>query len=154
MGGRGWCGWVRAGAGRRTAGRSGRKAMDREDVTERVLGAAIEVHRALGPGLLESTYEACLALELAERGVRFERQVGLPVLYRGLRLECGYRVDLIVEETVVVEVKSVDRLHPVHDAQLLTYLKLSGVPIGLLLNFNVPMLKEGIRRFIRWPGER
>ncbi len=117
--------------------------------TERILGAAITVHRELGPGLLESAYQACLAFELEDCGLRVERQVALPVEYRGVRLDCGYRLDLIVERTVVVEIKAVERIVPVHEAQLLTYLRLSGLPLGLLLNFNVPLLKDGgIRRFI------
>ena len=118
------------------------------EITEQIIGAAIAVHRALGPGLLESTYEACLAFELMERRLRIERQTALPVVYRGVRIDCGYRLDLIVEGMVVVELKAVERLLPIHDAQMLTYLKLSGHPVGLLLNFNVPMLKDGIRRFV------
>lgn len=117
------------------------------EITEQI-GAAIAVHRALGPGLLESTYEACLAFELLERRLRIERQTALPVVYRGVRIDCGYRLDLIVEGMVVVELKAVERLLPIHDAQMLTYLKLSGHPVGLLLNFNVPMLRDGIRRFV------
>ena len=122
------------------------------ELTEHVLGAAIAVHRALGPGLLESAYEACLAYELQDRGIRFERQVPLPVLYRDTRIDCGYRLDMVVEGTVIVEIKAVERLLPVHQAQILTYLKLSKHPIGLLLNFNVPMLRDGIRRFVQTPG--
>lgn len=119
-----------------------------ESVTESILGAAIEVHRALGPGLLESTYEVCLCHELTIRGLAFRRQVDLPVSYKGVRLETGFRIDILVEEIVVVEIKSVDRLTPLHDAQLLTHLKLSGRRVGLLLNFNVSVLKDGIRRFV------
>jgi len=118
------------------------------EITEQIIGAAIAVHRALGPGLLESTYEACLAFELLERRLRIARQTALPVVYRGVRIDCGYRLDLVVEEMVVVELKAVERLLPIHDAQMLTYLKLSGHPVGLLLNFNVPMLRDGIRRFV------
>lgn len=118
------------------------------ELTEQIIGAAIAVHRALGPGLLESTYEACLAFELLERRLRIERQTALPVVYRGVRIDCGYRLDLVVEGMVVVELKAVERLLPIHDAQMLTYLKLSGHPVGLLLNFNVPMLRDGIRRFV------
>lgn len=121
------------------------------DITEQILGAAIAVHRTLGPGLLESTYEACLAYELLERRLRIERQTALPVVYRGVRIDCGYRLDLVVQGTVVVEIKAVERLLPVHEAQILTYLKLSGLPVGLILNFNVPMMREGIRRFVHDP---
>jgi GxxExxY protein len=122
------------------------------ELTESILGAAIAVHRALGPGLLESTYEACLAYELMERRLRIERQAALPVVYRGVRIDCGYRLDLVVESAVVVEIKAVERLMPVHDAQILTYLKLSGIAVGLILNFNVPMMRDGIRRFVRDPS--
>jgi len=115
-------------------------------VTGEIIGAGIEVHRALGPGLLESAYEACLCRELSLRKVAFERQRSLAVVYKGLSLDCGYRVDLLVAESVVVEIKAVERLLPIHDAQLLTYLKLGGWKVGLLMNFNVPILKRGIRR--------
>ena len=117
-------------------------------ITEGIIGSAIDVHRVLGPGLLESAYEACLAYELTQRGLPFERQKGLPVIYRDVRLDCGYRIDLLVEELVVVEVKVVEKLIPIHEAQLLSYLKLSGCPVGLLINFNVNVLKEGIRRMV------
>ena len=120
-----------------------------EEITEQILGSAVAVHRALGPGLLESAYEACLAFELLERRLRVERQVSLPVVYRGVRIDCGYRLDLVVEAMVVVEIKAVERILAVHEAQILTYLKLSGLSIGLLLNFNVPMMKDGIRRFVQ-----
>jgi len=116
-------------------------------LTKRIIGAAIEVHRELGPGLLESTYEACLAFEFIERGLNFERQKPLPVIYRGHRLECGYRIDLFVEDTVIVEVKSVERLERVHKSQLLSYLRLKKRRVGLLINFNVNWLAgEGIKR--------
>lgn len=117
-------------------------------ITEKIIGAAIEVHRALGPGLLESAYEACLAFELAERGLRIERQKPLPVFYRDVKLDCGYRLDLLVEESVIIEIKAVDRLAPIHQAQLQSYLKLSGCKVGLLLNFNVMVLKQGIKRVV------
>jgi len=117
-------------------------------ITEGIIGSAIDVHRVLGPGLLESAYEACLAYELAQRELGFERQKGLPVIYREVTLDCGYRIDLLVEELVVVEVKVVEKLIPIHEAQLLSYLKLSGCPVGLLINFNVKVLKEGIRRMV------
>jgi len=115
-------------------------------ITGAIIGAAIEVHRALGPGLLESAYEECLCRELTLRRIRFERQRPLPVEYKGLRLDCGYRLDLLVADMVVVEIKAVESLLPIHEAQLLTYLKLGGWKIGLLINFNVPVLKRGIRR--------
>ena len=116
------------------------------EVTEAIIGAAIEVHRALGPGLFESAYEECLCRELTLRGVHFERQRELPIDYKGLRLDCGYRVDLLVAGTVVVELKAVEALLPIHEAQLLTYMRLGGWKVGLLINFNVPVLKQGIRR--------
>jgi GxxExxY protein len=121
---------------------------DNDPLTERIIGFAIEVHRQLGPGLLESAYEECLCYELRQGGLAFRQQVSLPVMYKAIRLDCGYRIDIIVEEKVILELKTVERLLPVHDAQLLTYLKLSGVRIGLLLNFNSPVLKDGIRRMV------
>ena len=117
-------------------------------LTGAIIGAAIEVHRALGPGLLESAYEECLAVELADRGLRVERQTVLPVIYKGRTLDAGYRIDLLVNSEVIVELKSVQKLEPIHDAQLLTYLKLAGIRHGLLLNFNVAVLKDGIRRMV------
>lgn len=117
-------------------------------VTEKILGAAIAVHRELGPGLLESAYEACLAYELVERGLHVEKQKALPITYRGINLDCGYRLDLLVENAVIVELKAVERLEAIHEAQLLSYLKLSQCPIGLLLNFNVIELRQGIRRLV------
>jgi GxxExxY protein len=116
------------------------------EITEAIIGAAIEVHRQLGPGLLESIYEACLAFELADRGLPVERQKDLPVVYRGVRVDCGYRIDLLVANKVVVELKAVEHLAPIHEAQLLSYLKLSGHKLGLLINFNATILKSGIRR--------
>jgi len=116
------------------------------ELTETIIGAAIEVHKALGAGLLESAYEECLRHELTIRGHTVRQQVPLPVVYKGLELECGYRMDLVVDETVIIEVKSVDQLHPVHEAQLLTYLRISGKRVGLLINFNVEVLKNGIKR--------
>ena len=115
-------------------------------VTEGIIGAAMEVHRRLGPGLLESAYQQCLCRELEVRGIHFERERPLPLEYKGVRCECGYRLDLLVEGEVVVEVKSVEVLAPIHEAQLLTYLRLGGWRVGLLINFNVPLLKEGVRR--------
>ena len=128
---------------------------DRLDVlTEQIIGAAIAVHRELGPGLLESSYEACLTFELVERGLTFERQKGLPLVYRGRALDCGYRIDLLVEGEVVVEVKAVERLEPIHTAQVLSYLRLSGRKVGLLINFNVKWLAgDGLRRVVDgFPG--
>jgi GxxExxY protein len=118
------------------------------NVSHAIITAAMRVHSELGPGLLESTYTACLQHQLYEAGVRSATQVGLPVVYHGVRLELGYRMDLVVEESVVVEIKSVDTVSPVHQAQLLSYLKLSGKSIGLLINFNVVHLKDGIKRFV------
>src|SRR5882672_9372145 len=115
-------------------------------VTEKIIGAAIEVHRCLGPGLLESAYEECLCYELSQLGLRFERQVRLPVQYKTLKLDCGYRMDLVVEDAIVVEIKSIEDLLPIHDAQLLTYLRASEKRVGLLFNFNVVLLKNGLRR--------
>ncbi len=117
-------------------------------ITHAIIGAAMQVHSTLGPGLLESTYEACLAFELAAHGLRVEQQKALPVVYRDVRLDCGYRMDLVVEEIVVVELKAVETLLPIHQAQLLSYLKLSGCPAGLLINFHVTSLKSGIRRIV------
>lgn len=116
------------------------------NITEQIIGAAIEVHRVLGPGLLESAYEECLCRELQSRGIRFQRQVALPLNYKGLKLDCGYRMDLVVEDRVVVEVKACEGISPVCEAQLLTYLRLSGKKTGLLINFNVRLLKNGILR--------
>ena len=116
-------------------------------LTAMIIGAAIEVHRYLGPGLLESAYELCLLFELERLGLRVERQKGLPLVYKEIDLEIGYRIDLLVEGLIVVEIKAVEHILPVHEAQVLTYLKLSGCQLGLLLNFNVPLMKEGIRRF-------
>ncbi len=116
------------------------------ELTGEIISAAIEVHRALGPGLLESAYEECLCRELRSRRIQFQRQVVLPVEFKGLRLDCGYRIDLLVAKVVVVEIKAVESLLPIHEAQLLTYLKLGGWKVGLLINFNVSVLKEGIRR--------
>jgi GxxExxY protein len=117
-------------------------------ITDQIIGAAIAVHSVLGPGLLESAYETCLEHELVQLGLTVERQVPLPVVYRGVRLECGYRLDLLVERLVVVEVKAVSELAPIHDAQLISYLRLSGCKIGLILNFDVLKLRDGIRRLV------
>ncbi|MBA3543388.1 MAG: GxxExxY protein [Chthoniobacterales bacterium] len=120
--------------------------MDLKALTENVIGAAMDVHRALGPGLLESTYEMCLCRELAVREVAFERQKAIPVEYKGVKLDCGYRADLIVEGLVLVEIKATENLTPLNGAQLWSYLKLGGWKVGLLFNFNVQLLKHGIRR--------
>jgi GxxExxY protein len=120
-------------------------------LTEKIIGAAIEVHKVLGPGLLESAYEQCLAHELSIASISFERQVPVPVIYKSLPLDCGYRLDFLVERTVVVELKAVEALQPIHQAQVLTYLKLGGWPVGLLINFNVPVLKKGIKRLMHNP---
>ena len=117
-------------------------------ITHEIIGGAIDVHRALGPGLLESAYEACLAFELTERGLEVAQQAPLPVVYKDVRLDCGYRLDLLVEDAVVVELKAVSKILPIHEAQLLSYLKLSGCKVGLLINFNVKVLKNGIRRMV------
>lgn len=122
--------------------------MEINELTHHIIGAAIAVHRVLGPGLLESTYEACLTLELTNRGLTFERQKVLPVTYRGIQIHTGYRVDLIVNRAVIVELKSIERFERIHTAQVLTYLKLTGCPVGLLINFNVRVLTDGIRRLI------
>ena len=119
-----------------------------EPITEAIIGGAIRVHRALGPGLLESAYEGCLVYELASSGLQVERQRELPVVYRGARIECGYRLDLVVEGAVIVELKAVAELTALHHAQMLTYLRLSGLPVGLLINFNVLRLKDGVRRLV------
>jgi len=119
-----------------------------DELSHRILGAALEVHRTLGPGLLESAYEECLAYELGLRGLPFERQRPLPLRYKEIRLDCGYRLDFLVEGLVVLELKSVDQIIPIHEAQLLTYLRLSHIWLGLLLNFNTRLFKEGIRRLV------
>jgi GxxExxY protein len=118
------------------------------EIAEKVIGAAIEVHRHLGPGLLESAYDECLCYELNRQGVGFERQVHLPIDYKGLRLDCAYRLDLLVEELLIVEIKAVDQVLSIHKSQLLTYLRAAHKHVGLLINFNTPMLRTGIRRIV------
>ena len=125
-----------------------KKAKILNDITEKVIGAAIEVHRQLGPGLLESTYEACLVFELSQRKINYIQQKPLPVTYKGVQLDCGYRLDLLVEEDVIIEIKSAESILPIHKAQLLSYLKISGCKLGLLINFNVEQLKKGIQRVV------
>ncbi|MCH7542472.1 MAG: GxxExxY protein [Proteobacteria bacterium] len=124
------------------------KKEERDPLSQMVIGRAIEVHRGLGPGLLESAYEACLCYELKINDISFRRQVPLPVVYKSIKLDCGYRMDIVVDNKLIVELKTVEKLLPVHEAQLLTYLKLSGLRTGLLMNFNTPVLKDGIRRLV------
>ncbi|MBU0698373.1 MAG: GxxExxY protein [Proteobacteria bacterium] len=120
--------------------------MDINKLTGEVIGAAIEVHKALGPGLLESAYEECLCRELFLRKMSLKRQEPLPIEYKGVKLDCGYRLDIVVAEQLIIELKACDAVLPIHEAQLLTYLKLTGIKVGLLINFNVPVLKDGIKR--------
>ena len=122
--------------------------MEFDGLSKRVIGCAIEVHRELGPGLLESTYEQCLAREMQLSGITFQLQHPQPVQYKGIRLDCGYRIDLLVEDEWIIELKSVDPIKGIHEAQRLTYMKLASVKIGLLINFNVTKLKDGIKRFV------
>ena len=126
----------------------GDAARENDLLTQRVIGFAIEVHRQLGPGLLESAYEECLCFELERSGLAFRRQVALPVIYKSVRLDCGYRLDIVIEDQVILELKTVERLLPIHEAQMLTYMKLSGIRTGLLLNFNCAVLKDGMRRLL------
>lgn len=122
--------------------------MEFDAMSNQVIGCALEVHRQLGPGLLESTYEACLAYELEQAGLGVQRQMPMPVTYKNVKLDCGYRVDLLVEGQLIVELKSVERVLPIHEVQLLSYLKLANVSVGLLVNFNVGLLKDGIKRMV------
>jgi GxxExxY protein len=122
--------------------------MEINKITQKIIGCAIEVHRNLGPGLLESAYEECLAFELNKEGLNFRRQQPTPVVYKDIKLDCGYRIDILLEDSVVLELKVVDEFNPVHEAQMLTYMKFSNKRFGLLINFNVTVLKNGIRRFI------
>jgi len=122
--------------------------MDINRLSSKIIGAAIEVHKTLGPGLLESAYEECLCHELSLRGLSLERQKLLPVDYKGKRLDCGYRLDTVVENAIILELKSCEKIEPIHKAQLLTYLRLSGLSLGLLLNFNTPVMKDGIVRIV------
>jgi GxxExxY protein len=124
------------------------------EITEKIIGAAIEVHRALGPGLLEGAYEKCLCCELDLQKVPFKHQLELPIRYKGVALDCGYRLDLLVADMVVVELKSIEALLPIHEAQVLTYLKLGGWKVGLLINFNVPVLTKGVRRLVHGLDEK
>jgi GxxExxY protein len=122
--------------------------MELNQITEKIIGCAIEVHKNLGPGLLESAYEECLVFELKKAGLTFERQKSVPVIYKDIKLDCGYRIDVLVEDIVVVELKTVDAFNPVHEAQILTYMKFAHKKIGLLINFNVTLLKQGIKRYM------
>ena len=122
--------------------------MDVNKLSNKIIGAAIEVHKSLGPGLLESTYEECLCYELKLRNISFERQISLPVTYKEKLLECGYRIDILVEKSIVLELKAIDKIEAIHKAQLLTYLKLSNISLGLILNFNVPVMRDGIVRIV------
>ena len=124
------------------------QAYPEKELTEKIIGAAIEVHKQIGPGLLESAYQACLARELVLAGINFEQEKSVPLEYKGVSVDCGYRLDFLVENKVIVELKTVDELNSIHKAQLLTYLKLIHCKVGLLINFNVPLLKDGIKRLI------
>lgn len=121
--------------------------MEINQLTEKIIGCAIEVHKKLGPGLLESAYEECLSYELKSVGLAIERQVPVPVVYKDIKLECGYRIDILVEKAVIIELKAVEALAPVHEAQILTYMKFANKTMGLLINFNVTLLKNGIKRY-------
>jgi GxxExxY protein len=122
--------------------------MEINEITQKIIGCAIEVHKNLGPGLLESAYKECLAFDLTKAGLSIKRQQPVPVVYRDIKLDCGYRIDILVEKCVVIELKVVDEFNPVHQAQILTYMKFSDMKVGLLINFNVTVLKNGIRRFV------
>lgn len=122
--------------------------MNINEITEKIIGCAIEVHRNIGPGLLESAYEECLAYELKNAGLLIQRQIPVPVVYKDIKLECGYRIDILVEHEVIIELKSVDSLAPIHEAQILTYMRFANKRIGLLINFNVTVLKNGIKRYV------
>jgi GxxExxY protein len=119
-----------------------------DQISHRIIGAAIEVHRHLGPGLLESAYQSCLAFELKQLGVKLEEQKPLPVVYKQVKLDCGYRLDLVVEDEIIVEIKAIEKLLPIHEAQLLSYLRLAKKRVGLLMNFHVPVLKSGLKRIV------
>ena len=123
-------------------------ACENDFLTEKVIGLGIEVHRTLGPGLLESAYEECLCVEWGQNALAFRRQVSLQIIYKSVKLDCGYRLDIVIEDRVIVELETVERLMPIHEAQMLTYLRLSGIRTGLLLNFNCAVLKDGMRRLM------
>ena len=122
--------------------------MEFDSLSNKIIGCAIEVHRELGPGLLENVYQQALSYEFSQAGIKFEIEAKLPVKYKGVFIDCGYRMDFLVEKKLIIELKSVDKLIPIHEAQLLTYMKLANISIGLLINFNVDLLKEGIKRFV------
>lgn len=122
--------------------------MDLNKLSGEIIGAAIEVHKNLGPGLLESTYEECLCFELSLQSIEFKRQVSLPVIYKDNKIDCGYRIDIVVEKSIILELKAIDSILPIHKAQLLTYLKLSNLRLGFLLNFNIPLMRDGIHRMV------
>jgi|ERR1019366_1113969 GxxExxY protein len=119
-----------------------------DQISRRIIGAAIEVHRHLGPGLLESAYQSCLVFELKQLGLRLEEQKALPVVYKKVKLDCGYRLDLLVKDEIIVEIKAIEKLLPIHEAQLLSYLRLARKRVGLLMNFHVPVLKDGLKRIV------
>jgi GxxExxY protein len=121
--------------------------METNQLTEKIIGCAIEVHKRLGPGLLESAYEECLSYELKSVGLKVDRQIAIPVIYKEIKLDCGYRIDILVEKTVIIELKSIEAFAPVHEAQILTYMKFADKNVGLLINFNVTLLKNGIKRY-------
>jgi GxxExxY protein len=139
---------LRGQKGKRSYTYAAKNCMDINKLSSEIIGAAIEVHKSLGPGLLESAYEECITHELGLRGLSVKRQVLVPVVYKGKKLDCGYRLDVIVENTIILELKSCEMIEPIHKAQLLTYLRLSGFNLGLLLNFNVPVMKDGIVRVV------
>jgi GxxExxY protein len=141
-------GWALSGVGERYM-----ESVELDGLTEQIIGCAIAVHRVLGPGLLESTYEACLAHELGKNGFHVAKQEEIAITYKSVRLDCGYRVDLLVNDRVIVELKSIEKLQPVHKAQLITYLRLADKPVGLLINFNESLLKDGIARLVNSPGK-
>ena len=128
--------------------------MDINELSSNIIGSAIEVHKILGPGLLESAYEECLCHEFNVRGLLYERQKPLPILYKGKKLDCGYRLDLVVEDKIILELKACEKIEPIHKAQLLTYLKISGLNLGLLLNFNVPLMRDGVTRVVNEFNEK
>jgi GxxExxY protein len=119
-----------------------------DQITGRIIGAAIEVHKTLGPGLLESAYEACLAYELRQLGYKVEQQKPLPIIYKDVKLDCGYRLDMVVEDLVIIEIKAIEQLAPIHDAQVISYLRLADKRVGLLINFHVSLLKNGVKRIV------
>ena len=128
--------------------------MNINELSSNIIGSAIEVHKILGPGLLESAYEECLCHEFNVRGLLYERQKPLPILYKGKKLDCGYRLDLVVEDKIILELKACEKIEPIHKAQLLTYLKISGLNLGLLLNFNVPLMRDGVTRVVNEFNEK